>query len=317
MNKWLQRLDYLFVLRPTLFIPVWTIALAGHWAQLRFAPASQHLKGNVANGSEWLIILYLSLFTAVMGAIFLLNQIQDIESDRFNQKLYLIANGDVPIRHAWLETALLVTVPSLITFLLRRADLSGMMLAAFFSMGWLYSCRPFSLKDHPFGGLLINLIGGYLVFAFGWLMTSPWHDKLWWLATPYVLGMVAIYFLTTIPDRSGDAAAQKVTMAVRYGDRTALSMGFAAHLLALGAGIWTRDWVVLLALLAVSPFFIITLRTLSLKNVLTTNKYAALFLSAVVCYRFPFYLLILVVVYYVSKWYYRKRFNLIYPSLQS
>ncbi|OPZ72632.1 MAG: UbiA prenyltransferase family protein [bacterium ADurb.Bin478] len=128
MKSGLKRLDYLFVLRPTLFYPVWTVALAGHWAQARTTPAMQ---GGAA--SETLLALYLAGLTLVLGASFLINQTMDIQSDQLNNKLYLIANGNISLRAAYLETALLCAVP-ILTLLFHRRDLA-LLLAAVISQG--------------------------------------------------------------------------------------------------------------------------------------------------------------------------------------
>ncbi|MDZ7340319.1 MAG: hypothetical protein ONB27_03110, partial [candidate division KSB1 bacterium] len=91
MNERLKFLDYFFVLRPTLFFPVWTVFLAGLHANAVFDP--KHAMSSLAIVPAQNQILVALLLSLLMGAIFIFNQIADIETDRQNNKLFFIANG--------------------------------------------------------------------------------------------------------------------------------------------------------------------------------------------------------------------------------
>ena len=319
MKKYISYLDYFFVLRPTLFFPVWTIGLAGVWAQNRFdspEPAGFIPALPALQQVDWTMVLYLGLFTLMMGAVFLINQIQDVESDRLNNKLFLIANGDIPMRNAYLETSLLTVLPVVVVFLLNK-PLALVMVVAYIIMGWMYSCKPLLLKNKPVGGFLPNFFGGYLVFSFGWMIHGQLSWNMLWYATPYILGMMAVYLFTTVPDMEGDRAAAKITVAVKYGKDPVIIAGLYTDCVAIITGILTHDVVVLVPTLLVLPFFMYSTRTKSINHVLTTNKFAALFLSLVICYRFPLYFALIFVLYFFSKWYYKQRFNILYPSLRT
>ncbi|NLP12476.1 UbiA family prenyltransferase [bacterium] len=311
MRASLKLLDYIFVLRPTLFYPVWTVALAGHWAQARTTPA---LQGGAV--SEILIALYLVGLTLVLGASFLINQTMDIQSDQLNNKLYLIANGDISLRAAYLETALLCAVPILAMLFFRR-DLALLLAAAFLITGWAYSLPPLSLKDRPIGGGLTNFLGGLAIFSYGWCLQAGWSLSMLLHSLPYLLAILAVYFLTTIPDRHGDAAAAKITAAVRWGMPKTILAGFIAELSAVATAVWMRDPVILTASLLALPFFIRTVVKQDERSVQETCKYSILFLSLIMCIRFPAYLFFIVLVFFVSKWYYRVRFAVNYPSLRT
>ena len=137
MQKSKSIFDYFFVLRPTLFFPVWTFALAGVWAQDRFNESVVPILYSVVH-SDFTYVLYLACLTLLMGGTFLLNQLEDIETDRLNHKLFLIADGEISERNAIIETVLIVLLP-IIYFLFIRIDLAVMLVISYVVMGWLYS----------------------------------------------------------------------------------------------------------------------------------------------------------------------------------
>jgi len=300
-----------------LFFPVWTLSLAGLWAQSRFGSANG-TPGQLylAEFFDFNNFLYLALFTMLMGAVFLVNQIEDVESDKLNNKLFLIANGDISLHKAYVETIVLIAVP-IFVMIWKRLDLALLMGLAYIIMGWMYSCRPMVLKDKPVGGILPNFFGGYIIFIYGWMINGEAGMEMIYYATPYILGMIAVYFLTTVPDIEGDKGANKITVAVKYGADRIIIAGLITDVLAIIAGLLTRDIVVLIPTVLILPFFINSAITKSIQFVLKTNKFAALFLSLIICYHFPLYLVLLVSLYFFSKWYYRIRFNIVYPSLRT
>ena len=316
-NKVLSYLDYFFVLRPSLFFPVWTVSLAGYWAQQRFDRNEiWHDFNIIIFQSDISYIIVIALFTLVMGASFLINQIEDADSDRLNNKLFLIANGDISVRNAYIETAVVLAIPA-VFFLLSRIDLLFVSAAAFIVTGFFYSCKPYKMKDRPFGGLVINVLGYYVVFALGWMIKGEVNAKMLLHSTPYTLGLSAVYFLTLIPDVEGDRNSGKITLAVRYGDKPVLWLGLLTNSLAILAAILSGDLVVLLPTAAVMPFYMLAAITRSLNHALWTTRYATLFLSLMICYRFPLYLLLIIFLYFFARWYYKNRFNVNYPSFSA
>lgn len=300
-----------------MFFPVWTLSLAGLWAQSRFGSynsiTDRLVRFEYINLNNF---LFLALFTMLMGAVFLINQIEDVESDKLNNKLFLIANGDISIRKAYIETVLLIVIP-IIIMIWKRSDLALLMAISFIIMGWMYSCRPIVLKDKPIGGILPNFFGGYIIFIYGWMIKGDSGMEMIYYATPYVLGLIAVYFLTTVPDIEGDKGANKITVAVKYGANRVIMAGLIVDILAIIAGLFTRDIIILIPTILILPFFIQSAITKSNRIVLKTNKFAALFLSLIICFHYPLYLVLLVFLYFFSKWYYRNRFNITYPSLRT
>jgi 4-hydroxybenzoate polyprenyltransferase len=308
--SWLKVLDYLFVLRPTLLFPVWTVVLVGHWAQLRFGT------NTVFEKSIPFTIWVIAIYSLLMGAVFILNQLEDIETDKINQKLYLIADGIIAKRYAILELILLACAPFLMLFW-SRWDLFFLMILSFVVMGWSYSSNPLNLKSSPWGGIIANILGYFLVFSVGWSIYGELSIVTIVYAIPYVLGILGIYFFTTIPDIPGDRNAHKVTVAVKYGTGPTIKMGLMVNTLGMMLGFYNQDWVIFIPTLFMLPFYFKTLFSKSVNDVLLTNKIATLVLSLVVCTRFPVYLLVIIVIYFLAKWYYRQRFQIDYPSFRT
>jgi 4-hydroxybenzoate polyprenyltransferase len=309
----IQVFDYLFVMRPTLFFPVWTVFLAGAWAQERFSHAA------FANDtgtwlSSWIWILF--LYTLVMGSVYIINQVMDLESDRVNDKLYLITSGAIGTRTALWQTAILAGI-GIAGLLPERADLIPMFVITGTVLGWMYSCPPPQFENRPVAGAGINFAGGYIIFITGWMSIGPFEWEALFHATPYALGILAVYFFTTIPDIPGDRQAGKRTVAVQYGLTPTLWAGFLSNCAAAALSIWLQDWVILIPSLLITPFYVYTLYTREVRDTLKTNKFAALFLSLAVCIRFPGYLILIIGIYMLSKWYYRRRFQMTYPSFKT
>ena len=106
--------------------------------------------------------------TFLMGAIYILNQLRDMESDRLNRKLFLLPEGWVQPGNAWTEAVILFLLACFGGF--RISPLLGLAFLVALILGAAYSLPPPSLKDRPWGALLANMLGhGLLAFSFGWL----------------------------------------------------------------------------------------------------------------------------------------------------
>ncbi|MBC8277515.1 MAG: UbiA family prenyltransferase [FCB group bacterium] len=123
-------LDYFFLLRPTLFFPLWTMVLAG-----RYNSGSDSLIG--------LIFIYLA---ALLGASYTVNQIADIEGDKKNNKLFLVADEHVSRNFATGLCVILVILGCAGFFSLGLAF--GLISVVFIIVtAYLYNIAPFRWKD--------------------------------------------------------------------------------------------------------------------------------------------------------------------------
>lgn len=314
VKRMLRLLDFVFVLRPTLMFPVWTVFLAGHAAQRRFGSWPVRIAWRAAWEVDYLLVG--ALLTACLGATFVLNQVTDVESDRLNNKLFLLAQGELSIRQAMVEVALLAGLSTGIGFLLKPA-LGAALLLCFLVAGILYSCPPFLCKDRPYAGFVCNGLGALGVFSSGWLVRGQVDSAMWLHSVPFVLALWSLYFFTTLPDVEGDRAAGKMTIGVLFGPKVCACLALLAELGTLVTSFLLRDWFIFGPALAALPLFVIAATRGTVAAGVRTTKFGLLFVALSYCFLFPGFLVLLALVFVACKFYYRKRFKLNYPSFDA
>lgn len=310
-NNVLKRLDYFFVLRPMLFFPGWVTLLAGYFIEYRELLYFTGIKIKAVNLSE--VSLLLLLFGAAMGSSFLFNQLKDIESDELNDKLFIIAGGYLTRRMIHLEIFILFI---LVLILSLYFPINIFLLIVFFIVltGYLYNFKPFALKDKPVGSLLANALMGWFAFAIGW---SVQHELSWYIivdALPYVFLNTALYFFTTLPDLEGDRAAGKNTIAVVHGKKLSIRLAFLLFTFSIISSIINHDWMVFSVILMSATFFIRTLRNYSISATVQTTKYCIAFFTLVICFKLPYFFILMLAGFFGTRWYFKHRFNFDYPN---
>lgn len=301
MSSLTKYLDYLFITRPVLMPPVWTILLLGH-----------HRAGLFSTDDDSVGIIFL-LISVSIGAVYILNQIHDIESDRINRKLFFLADGFVSLKSAWVETIVLISAGIAGAFIL--SSRMGILFVAGFLFSYLYSAPPFSLKNRHVWGLLSNAVGhGSLTFLIGWSVNLNLNLKAFLFSAPYLLAVAAVYLNTTLPDIEGDKKSGKITLGVKLGIPRAARLSaifvFASLLLAL----ILRDWVFVVAGGLSFPFFIFAALTKKKKQIILSNKMAVLFLTIAAAIFYPWYFVLLIAGFLFTRIYYKLRFNMVYPT---
>jgi len=311
VKKGIEIFDYLFLLRPTLFYPVWTFFLAGY-------------EGGIQSGNEESMFVFIPSIkllwviagmTALMGSIFTLNQIQDRETDRANSKLFLLANGIVTIKNAYWEAFLLVGGGLIIGFLIDCWIGYGFLIL-FVLSGFCYNFAPIRWKDQPIMGIVTNGAGGLIIYCLGWI-TGGGEYVFPIRAIPYTLAGMAVFLNTTLPDMEGDKKTGKITFGVQYGIKRTAFWALVLEILTVGFALLFRDWLLFFPALFVLPLFILGAWKPILSAVMRATKFSVLALTMMVCLYLPWYLIPVFVVYFSSRWYYRKRFHFDYPSLKS
>lgn len=306
MRRFIQKsLDCFFLIRPMLMPPVWTIALLG------FGRAQQ-----ATGGQEWGVTLVpIALFSLLTGGVYVQNQLYDVEGDRANGKLFLLAEGLVSVIEARWITAILFFVAVVggwfYSFWL------GVILSLSFVLGIAYNVAPFRFKDRPYAGYLYNaLIYGVVVFLVGWGAVAPITSEALLATIPYFFGVGAIYLNTTLPDIPGDRANGKMTLGVIWGFKgTAYA---ACVLLATGtvAGALLKDDYFMIPGAVILPFFGYMAWKGSMEAVALATKLGVLALAVPAMILCPPYFLLLTLLFFGSKPYYRNRFGIRYPSFR-
>lgn len=303
-------LDYFFVLRPMLFFQGWTLTLAGY-----YVARTDRLDWNIP-AEDWFPLFQIFFSTALfMGWVFIRNQIEDIETDKRNQKLFLISGNHIPLWHAVIEARLLLA------FALVCAVWMGwiffLLFAAALVLGIFYNERPFRWKNRPILGIFVNVLGGQLFFIVGWLIRKPLEPTLFLIMLPYILLSVAFYIYTTLFDVHGDEATGKITFSVRFGMRKAAVTGLLFLIAGLATGYYVDDYFISIVILLSLPLCIYLTFKTTCENANKAVKVSLAVFSLGVCVSFPPYLFLMIAFFYFTKVYYKLRFNFNYPNFKA
>ncbi len=313
----IQYLDYLFITRPILFFPGWITLMAGFLAargdnRLIFDLLSGRLNPTFWNRSLGLTMVS---FAAAMGASFILNQLQDVESDQKNKKLFLIGEKYLSRNAAIGESVLLIAISLLLSLFLNWKIL---LLNGLFVMitGYLYNYPPFQCKNRPYSGLFLNMLMGWIAFALGWTLTANFTWKFILASLPYLFLNTGLYLLTTLPDIDGDRASGKETVGVKFGSKTTMRLFLLLYFAAFLAAAWIGDQLILVVILLALPVVLRLLQTLALSWSIKTTKMAIFFFALLICFKFPTFFLLMVSLFYLTRFYYRRRFQFDYPNFR-
>jgi len=226
-------IDLVFLTRPIIIVPVWAFCAFGmtHGVLGMYYP-SLH---------EYLLIFLYSLAPA---SVYIINQMADYEVDKANEGCPLLVRCNIPMKTAGIFAAVCALTSILGPIFMGHRVFAILALIAII-VGYVYSCKPFSLSGRPFfdfltnafeallafiAGIYINLEGLYSItsrFDHIVLLFQPGAEYVYLYALPYLLLMCAGSISSTLPDIRGDRAHGKITTAVRFGPR-------AAHCIALG-----------------------------------------------------------------------------------
>jgi 4-hydroxybenzoate polyprenyltransferase len=257
----------------------------------------------------------LLLYTMLMGFIYALNQMTDVESDAANEKLYLVADGYVGRMALMIEMSLLLLASGAMA-VARYGVRSAYLKLWIFSviMGILYSVRPFRLKGKPFLDLFSNALGyGCIAFGIGWLSGSGYSHDIWRRSIPYFLCVGATFVNTTLLDVKGDQAVGDRTVGVVLGLKRSCRLSLALLIAAAISALYLKDIVVTSATLISLPFFVRMVSKLDLSAVSSATRWGITSISLIIGIFIPMYILWLFMLLFFVRWYYRVRFGIRYP----
>jgi len=305
-----RALDYVFLLRPMILIPVWTFFLLG----------AHH--GAAASGTEIdapRLLAGLCSFTALLGAIYIVNQIADRDADLAANKLFLLSKGIVPVRAAWIEAAALAVAAFGVAFLFLPA-LFSWVLAASLALGAAYSLEPVRLKRRPVLDTLANAVGnGVLNTLAGWIAAGAPPGG-WPALAPYPLAVASVHLATTLADAPADAGMGFRTSGAALGVSRGLFVSTALMGGAVVAAYLAANVPALAASILSLPFFLIPVRSVTSPakagDALIPAKAATLLFSIAAGFLFPLYIPFLAAAIFLTRLYYRRRFGIDYPSFR-
>jgi 4-hydroxybenzoate polyprenyltransferase len=294
-----------------LFFPGWTTLLAGYF----IADKGQLYTLRTADSQVdyFLLIRLLIGFGMLMGSAFIANQLADVESDRRNEKLYFISTGLIE-RSTAAKEALILGLLGVIT-ITSCGLISGLLALAFILItAILYNFRPFRFKDRPWFSLLANMSMGFLAFSLGWNAHQKISGQLLLDSFPYVMFNTALYIYTLLPDIAGDRITGKKTLAVIYGPEKLMLGAFFSYSFGLVSIFWLQDMTSLVYYLLSLPLFIKGMYIMEIPEAVKTTKFGILFLSLSICLKWPVYFALMLIGFFGTKIYFRKRFQLNYPN---
>jgi 4-hydroxybenzoate polyprenyltransferase len=248
-----------------------------------------------------------------MGSSFVLNQVKDVESDKKNKKLFIISDGILSTKAIWWEVFILTLVSFLLALSI-NLEVGVAVVIFFIITGIFYNFPPAKMKDRPWGSLIANGLMGWLAFAIGWLANSSVNLNLFIDSIPYLFFNTALYLFTILPDRKGDKLSGKKTLAVLYEIKSIIIIAFIIYLSGFIVSIWLWDKQALLFYVLSLPFFIINLIGLNVEDSIRTTKYGILFFAISICLRWPAYFILMIMGFFGTKLYFKKRFNFDYPN---
>jgi 4-hydroxybenzoate polyprenyltransferase len=302
----MKALDFIFAARPLLLVPIWSIYLVS----LHF---HHELSGESLGLPNMLSLVCLTLLGA--GACYI-NQVYDADSDRINNKGHFVQRG-ILSEQALMAGFIILSVVALAVSI-NISTLFFFICVQLLALSYFYSAPPLRLKDRPVAGLVSNayaigFLGSIAVFpdmnvanagSLGW--DNPFY---------FAMAVGGVYLLTTIPDREGDAAVGKQTIAVLVGRRMTIALSacwlFVAAVAAWQSSFWPLVWIAVVSVAAV----VIAWVTSSNRVVLFAAKFPILLLTLLAGWYYPIYLIFVVVLVIATRIYYARRLRIKYPSL--
>ncbi|TET60079.1 MAG: hypothetical protein E3J47_07390 [Candidatus Stahlbacteria bacterium] len=300
--------DYFFILRPLILIPCWNFLLIGSYLA----------RGKGGFTAE--IIFGLIIYTLIMGGVYILNQIMDIETDRINKKLFLLSEGYIPVKYAYIEMAVLWILAILLSIQFNVIFL--LFISISLVIGVFYSLPPIKLKGKPILDTVSNGIGyGVINFSIGWLLFRSFEWSMFYRFFPYFLSISAVFINTTIVDIEGDRRAKEFTTAIFLGENIAYVSSTILMIGAIIVAFTLKDFICLIPAAVSLPLFIYVAVCSLIKNkinrklTIVSFRLPGLLFTFITAFLYPVYFLILIAVLIGMRIYYKNRFGISYPTL--
>ncbi len=300
--------DFFFLMRPILFIPLWASLFLGYAAGAEIPSFGIEL---FPSSLFWINLLS---YTLLMGAIYVVNQIYDRESDLVNNKLFLIPYGIIDTRKAWIFSAALVVLSFAISFLFSTLDFVVILILSLI-LGILYSVPPFQFKGRPFIDALSNGTG-YGIFAYlaGWAAAAPVNFSALLYSLPLFFFVIAIFLNTTVPDIEGDKKAGLITTGVFLGKLGTNILAAAFMFYALLASFIFMDIHILISSIIGVILFVVAIFDDSDYMSKVSYRISSFVFVLSLAIKFPLFLVLDVLIYVLLRMYYEKRFHYTYPT---
>ncbi len=307
-NYLLRVLDYFYILRPTLFFPGITIYLFG-----------VHDSSSTFSFFPFLIVLFL------LSVTYLTNQIFDIRTDTINDKLFFLTRDIVSLKVAKVYNLFLfISLLASIIYFFSLTNLLFLVIISllFFIIVVLYNFEFFNWKSKPYLSILSSFLGGLLFYLAGYYsnlidielvsFTSVFNSLIFSL--PFGIAVVSVSIMTMIADIAGDESCNKKTFAVQFKNKGSNFVIILLSVLNILLSYSILNYVVLfISSISLLLSLLFYFKNYEMKYLSTNVKVSILFLSLAIGYEYPLYLIIIGVYFFVTRMYYKRRFNIVYP----
>lgn len=307
--------DLLFLTRPILLVPVWGFCAFGYHCGIHQTDNPSPL---FALNVPLMVYGSIFIFSLSVAAVYIVNQIADIEVDKKNGGLPLLASGIVGKASAWIFAGLLFLISIVIPLV--SGDQPLMLLSACsLLLGLLYSFKPTFFSGKPLLDFISNALGyGVIAFGAGWYLSGNSFSPLLTFFTaslPYFFLMCAGSISSTLPDREADKSEHKNTTAVIFGNRNAHILAIIALIASLITSLIQKDYIAALCSIVPLPFYfgyIIKPNQFLMESTYKTGGALSMICSALIL---PLMLPAGTIVFISTLLYFRMRHNVHYPSL--
>jgi 4-hydroxybenzoate polyprenyltransferase len=315
----LRAADFVFVLRPMIMIPAWSLYVLGVHAPAPGRAASTAL----VHPGFWCM-------TAVLASAYVINQIFDVESDRLNGKGLHLTRGLFRPRTMVLIAFAAFAAASLLYP--RAAPVQTGPLISTLLLSFTYSLPPLRLCARPWLDLAANALGyGGVAFVLGASAVSRETLDAWLAAMPWMFLVGATFLHTTALDVAGDAASGKRTTSVAIGvtGSSRLAALLAAGALASAIFLFLRGKPLSLVVVMTAALVVFVAAAVFIERAerreaavrmlerTTASSFAVQATTAMVAvaaaWKDPWLLALLVPIVVGARYYYRERFELRYP----
>ena len=308
VNKILRILDFFYLLRPTLFFPGITIYLFGI---------------NDSEGSFSLIPFLIILF--LLSITYLTNQIFDIKTDTINNKLYFLTRNIISLKIAKIYNIVLYIFMILFAILFYTVSYIPflvILLLLFIVIVVFYNFNFFNWKAKPFFSIFSSFLGGLLFYLVGYysnledleILNIKYFLQSILSSLPFALAVLSVSIMTMITDIAGDKNSDKKTFAVYFRNKKS---NYAIMIISIInivlSYLISNNVVFYISIVSIILSLMFHLRNYEMKYLLYNIKISVLLLSLAIGYEYPLYLIIITIYFFITRIYYKKRFNVIYP----
>ncbi|UCH09104.1 MAG: hypothetical protein JSU61_07605 [Fidelibacterota bacterium] len=307
LDKLYPHLDSLFLLRPVLFMPVWTVTVAG--LSVGYWLVEPDFFWRVA--WSWQVILVIIGVSLITGSAFIRAQLQEGGETEIKGHASVIAVAGATPDHARRLMWMYLGVG--LALLLPGGWLTVLMGVALYAIwGILYGSNPVTWKGKPPVEGMIHLLAGAALFYLGLAASGADLAGSLNLAMPYFFGIASV------------AALIAITPGPRYPDdrprpgiATTIPTIIVSAIMALVATIWgyqNGDPAISTAAVLALPFHAVALYYRREIDIVRTCRYSILLFVIFVGARYPLLYIPVIIDFYLSRYYYRRRFGFVYPT---